>query len=98
MAVFQIEEFSAIGHLGVQVPQYPPVAIQALTVGASSVASSAFAGNTWFARIVSDTACHFKVGPTAPTAASNTTSSYLPANVPIDIGVQPGYFIAVITG
>jgi hypothetical protein len=98
MAVFQIEEFTALGKMAAPVPQYPPVAIQNVTVGGSSASSSAFNTRTVYARIVSDTACHFKVGTSPQTAVADATSSYLPANVPLDIGVQAGHIVAVITG
>ena len=56
MAVFQIEEFQSLGKLGAPVPQYPPIAIQNVVVGAGSLQSSAFNTRTNYARIVTDTA------------------------------------------
>lgn len=99
MATLQIEEFSATGRGGNRdVPQYPPVAIQNVAVGGSSTqATNAFGATTRFVRLTTDTACHFKIGSN-PTAAADATSSRLPADTPVDIGVKVGHKIAVITG
>lgn len=86
----QIEEFASLGKREAPVPLYPPQAIQSVVMGGTS---AAFSGETDYVRLLADEDCRFTVGA-APIA--NGTSSKLKANVPTDIGVNPGHKIAVI--
>lgn len=95
MANLQIEEFSTMGRNGVPVPQYPPLAIQAVAIGAGSTQSSAINAATRFVRLTAFAACYFKVG-TNPTAVADATSTSLASGTIADIGVQAGHKIAVI--
>lgn len=99
MAVLHIEEFSVIARYGVQIPMYPPIAAQEITIGVSSAAApQPFARGTNFVRLTAGDNCRFKVGPAANvSAADDVTSSRLEAGQIMDVGVQPGHFIAAIT-
>jgi len=70
-----------------------PTAVQKLTVGASSAASSTFNSSTRFLLLVSDTACQYELAA-SPTADGD--SRFLPANVFRPVQCVPGEKIAVI--
>ena len=73
-------------------PKHPAKTVQALTF-TTSTASAAFNGATQMVRIVSPTACHYKVGG-SPTAS--TSSTYLPADYVEYLMVTPGDKIAFV--
>lgn len=71
-----------------------PGVSQSLAIGASSAQSTAVASATAVVQLIATVACFVKSG-SSPTAVANT-STYLPANVPIMLGVNGGDKIAVI--
>ena len=92
-----IEEYerpvSAVDTYGAQVSPQPALAVQKITIGASTQ-STAFNAKTRGIEIVADGACHFQVGAN-PTASTST--SYLPANTVRRFAVIPGQKIAIST-
>ncbi|WP_324748789.1 hypothetical protein SH591_08710 [Sphingomonas sp. LY54] len=90
----QIEEYREPGRTA-PVPLHPPLAIQAVAIGASSIQSVTLNASTRIVRLISDAECYYKVGQN-PTAAAGSTSCRLPANTFLDIGVDTGVKIAVV--
>ncbi len=62
--------------------------------GSSAAAGSAFGTQTYWVRLVANSACHYKIGDGAQTAA--TTDPFLPANWEETVKVTPGQSIAAI--
>lgn len=60
----------------------------------SAGATNAFGAQTYFIRVVSNSACHVKIGDGAQTAA--TTDPFLPANWVEFYKVTPGQKIAAV--
>lgn len=89
MAALSIAEYAQVGLDGI--PVAPPNAIQSVTVAAASNASSAFAANTNFVVMSTDTITALKFGA-APTAAA--TDERLPTGVQIIRRVAPGTKVA----
>lgn len=94
MATVEITEYAHAGNLGEQAPQEPSEAWQAVTIGGTSTASSAFGSRTRLIRIVTDTVFRYKIGlaPTADASCSkihNVNGEYFRT-------VRPGEKIAVI--
>lgn len=69
-------------------------ATQELTTGAASVASAAFAVQTYQIRVACTSACRIRIGDGTPTAVA--TDTLLPANWVDVITVSPGQKIAAI--
>lgn len=67
---------------------------QAVSISGSSAASSAVGANTTAVLLCATVACFVAVGA-APVAVANT-SLYLPANVPLFVGIAGGQKVAVI--
>jgi hypothetical protein len=92
-----IEEFvngvSTIGTMAAQESPQPSLAVQKITIGASTQ-SSAFNARTNAVELVADGACHYKFGAD-PTASTST--GYLPANTVRRFAVIPGTKVAVST-
>lgn len=82
------------GIIGRTVPGITPGVSQVLAIGSSSAASNAVGSNTTAVQLIATVACFISVGA-SPTAVANT-SMYVPANIPIYIGVGPGQKIAAI--
>lgn len=97
MADCYIEEFvrpvSGVGTTVGQVSPQPSIAVQKISIGASTQ-SSAFNALTNCIEIVADGTCHFKIAAD-PTASTST--SYLPANTVRRFAVIPGQKIAIST-
>ena len=80
--------------MGAPVDVWRPGTTQKVSVVTSSVAvTNPFGGQTYVVRIVSATACHYRIGG-SPVAV--ITDSLLPANVIEYIRVNPGEKIAFI--
>lgn len=62
--------------------------------GSSAAISNAFGAQTYWVRLVSNSACHYKIGDGAQTAA--TTDPFLPANWEETVKVTPGQRISAI--
>lgn len=71
-----------------------PNVSQSVAFTGTSAQSTAFQGATSVIQIVATAACFVAIGA-SPTAAANT-SMYVPANVPVMIGVVGGQKLAVI--
>lgn len=71
-----------------------PGVSQAVSISGTSAQSSALGSNTTAAMLCATVACFVALG-TSPTAVANT-SLFLPANVPVFVGVQGGHKVAVI--
>jgi hypothetical protein len=101
MAILWIEEYDGLSKdeqgVAIPAPSGAPTN-QQVTIGATSLPSSALQASTRYVRMHADTACYIKLG-TSPTAAANTTSEHLMANTYVDRVVPKGlsYKIAVIT-
>jgi hypothetical protein len=76
-----------------QIPQMPPIAEQAMDIGATSAASSAFNASTRFVCLSAKADCHIAVGAD-PTAT--TGKMPLAAGQSYYFGVTPGHKVAVI--
>lgn len=103
MATLDITEYDrlardALGNV-ILVGQEPCQTNQQLTIGAGSVASSAFGNNTKFVRLHTDATCRISFSTanpgTNPVAA--TTTQRMAANSTEYFGVLPGWKVAVIT-
>jgi hypothetical protein len=64
--------------------------------GSSVSATNKFGSETYQVRLVSDSACQYKIGDGAQTAAQDNTSPFLPANWVEYVRVNPGQQIAAI--
>jgi hypothetical protein len=64
--------------------------------GSSVAASNAFGSETYQVRLAATSACVYKIGDGAQTAADDNTSIYLPAGVVEYVRVNPGQKIAAI--
>lgn len=62
--------------------------------GSSVAITNAFGAQTYWVRLASNSACHFKIGDGAQTAA--TTDPFLAANWVETVKVQPGQRISAI--
>lgn len=71
-----------------------PGTSQSIAIGAASVAGAAVGASTTLLQLCATIACFVAIGPT-PTAAAGT-SLYVPANVPVLVGCNPGDKVAVI--
>ncbi len=67
---------------------------QQIAYTGSSVAGSAFGAQTYWVRLTANSACHYKIGDGAQTAA--TTDPFLPANWEESVKVSPGQSISAI--
>jgi len=76
------------------IPGIIPGVSQSVAISGSSAQSGALGANTVAAMLCATVACFVAVGA-SPTAALNT-SLFLPANVPVFVGVQGGFKVAVI--
>lgn len=98
MATLYISEYSDYIHSpdSVQWASEPANTDQTVAIGVSSVASSAFKGNTKVVRLHTDAICSIAFG-TSPTATA--TNKRLPANATEYFAVPEGqsYKVAVIT-
>jgi hypothetical protein len=85
----------AVGHSWPMQPgiDQAPIAIN----GTVSTASSAFALNTRFVRISTDTSCFFALSASGATPTATTNNAFLPANTVEFHGVQGGGKVAVIS-
>ena len=97
MATMTIEEFGGTGASGgkLQIPKYPPLAVQKITFTGTSAASAALQSDTTFVNIQLDTAGHVQVAA-SPTATTSTSRKY-PADTVTFIGISSGMKIAAIT-
>ncbi|MDE1830240.1 MAG: hypothetical protein KGI25_07955 [Thaumarchaeota archaeon] len=100
MAVLYITEFVGMGgdrnaHM-IPVTQQPPIAEQTVSIGASSLQSSAFNNSTGIVRLHTDAICSVEFG-TNPTATA--TKARMAANQTEYFTVPQGqsYMVAVIT-
>ena len=84
---------SGVGTYIGQVSPQPSLAVQKITIGASTQ-STAFNAKTNCVEIVADGACHYSFGE-SPTASTST--GYLPANIVRRFAVIPGQKIAIST-
>lgn len=84
MSVFQIKQPSS--RLG---------AAQNVSVTTTSAASTAFGSETFQVLLVATAACNVVIGDGTPTAT--TTSTLLPANVPMIFTCTPGQAVAAVT-
>lgn len=71
-----------------------PGASQKVAVGASSLQSTAVGASTNVVQLCATAACFVKTG-TNPTAVADT-GLYVPANVPVLVGISGSFKIAVI--
>ena len=71
-----------------------PGTTQKVPFTATSSQSAAVGSATTLVRVVGTAACHLEIG--ANPTATNSTSYYLPANVPQVLGIAGGQKIAVI--
>jgi len=76
------------------VPGIKPGASQSVSIGGSSTQGTAVAGNTTAVLLCATVACFVAVGSN-PTAVAGT-SLYLPANVPLFVGIGAGQKVAAI--
>ena len=97
MAILYISEFNAQAHDGenniAPIARLPSNVDQTVAIGGSTTASSAFASNTNFIRVHTDSICSIAVGIT-PTAT--TSNLRLAAGQTEYFAVSPGLKIAVI--
>ncbi len=71
-----------------------PSTCQQIAYDSTTAITNAFGGQTYWVRLSANSACHYKIGDGAQTAA--TTDPFLPANVIETVKVQPGQRIAAI--
>jgi hypothetical protein len=64
--------------------------------GSSAAASNAFGSETYQVRLCATSACLYKIGDSAQSAADDNTSIFLPANAVEYVTVTPGQRIAAI--
>jgi len=67
---------------------------QTIGYDSSTAITNAFGSQTYNVRLVSNSACHFKIGDGAQTAA--TSDPFLPANWETIVAVAPGQRISAI--
>lgn len=96
MSTVYITEFasmnqSAIAGSGFLLPQYPPIAKQAVAIGQQS---APFNQATRIIRIESDATCSFAIGSNV---TATTTDARLAAGTPEFAGVQPGHLLSSVT-
>lgn len=71
-----------------------PGVSQSVSIGGTSTKSNLLQAATEVVQLVATVACFVQCGAN-PTAVVNT-SMYIPANVPVLVGVTPGGYVAVI--
>ncbi len=64
--------------------------------GSSVAITNAFGAQTYYVRLVANSACHYKIGDGVQTA--DTTAPFLPALWQETVRVQPGQRISAIRG
>lgn len=83
--------------MGVQVIPWKLGAAQSVAYTSSQGASTAVGKQTYAVMLCATSDCHIATGQGTPTAATTGAgSTFLPAKVPIVIGVAPGDAIAAI--
>ena len=92
MAKLHITELSGLAGV-MQIPQMPPITEQAMDIGATSSASSAFNASTRFVCLTAKADCHIAIGAD-PTATAGKMP--LTAGQAYYFGVTAGHKIAVI--
>lgn len=76
-------------------PEEPPFAVQSAKTSIATSTVFTLNAKTRWVRISTDTAIHYVVGKTSPTATTNDTM--IPANATVDIPVgKEGRFVAVL--
>lgn len=69
---------------------------QTIAYDATTAVTNPFASNTYKIRIVSNSACHFRIYDTTGTATATTADPFLPANWESTFSVTPGQKISAI--
>jgi hypothetical protein len=78
---------SAIGRLGVT---------QTVAYDATTAVANAFAAGTYAVRLVSNSACNFRIYDPAGTATATAADPFLPANWETVVNVSPGQKISAL--
>lgn len=95
MANLNIVELRAGSNAGIQVAKLPAVTKQAVAIGAGSVQSTAFSGDTSLIRLHPEANCTIKIGAN-PSAAAGDEVTLVSDQIEY-FEVTPGQKLAVIT-